>query len=281
MKVDAGGSSQVGWAQPGASSDDSRPPRVRAARYRASIPLTTLLTLGATYLGGAACAPPQYVAREHASLQAPVTVGEGNTGKPSLEELEAREQTTSGAVDAPPANTALPPEVALAIAGESAGAGSANPTSASPNPPPPFEYRNTPDPELAPTDAYYELTLRYCERSVHLLGAKRVVLKRPTTLPRLMGRFAAELWIGHELLERARFEFPGLAADTLEVKEPPPIELGARADVVWKVKVADRVRATQAWIVDRATGERWILDWPPQESTPKPTADTPCPSFSR
>lgn len=242
--------------------------------------LTTLLTaLGATYLGGAACAPPKYVAREHAALHTPVTVGEGNTGKPSLEELEEREKAASAGaptVNTPPVNTALPPEVALAIGGERAGA-----DSASPNPPPPFEHQNTPDPELAPTDAYYELTLRYCERSVHLLGSKRVVLKRPTTLPRLMGRFAAELWIGHELLERARFEFPGVAADTLEVKEPPAIELGARADVVWKVKVADRVRATQAWIVDRATGERWMLDWPPQDSTPKPTADAPCPKFSR
>src|SRR5690606_12564371 len=125
----------------------------------------------------------------------------------------------------------------------------------------------------------YELTLRYCERGVHLLGAKRVELKRPSTLPSMMGRFAAELWIGHELLERARFEFPGVAADSLEKREPPPIELGTRADVVWKVKLADRVRATQAWIIDRATGERWLLDWPPNDVAPKPTADTPCPSF--
>src|SRR5690606_34074486 len=131
---------------------------------------------------------------------------------------------------------------------------------------------------------YYELTLRYCDAGVHLLNARRVVLKRPTTLPRLMGRFAAELWIGHELLERARFDFPLTGADAVpapgeERREPPPLRLGPRADVVWKVKVADRVRATQAWIIDRATGERWLLDWPPATSTPKPAADAACPSL--
>lgn len=148
----------------------------------------------------------------------------------------------------------------------------------------PFDPRATPDPKDQATDAYYELTLRYCNAGVHLVKNRRVKLGKPSILPRRMGRFAAELWIGHELLERARFDFPMTAADTVAPAgtarpEPPPLQLAPGTDVVWKVKVADRVRATQAWVIDRATGERWLLDWPPAATKAKPTADAGCPSF--
>lgn len=298
----------LGWAQRCATGSGSRPPRVA---------FHTFTLLCATYWGSAGCARPQYVAHEHASLQSPVTLGEGNTGKPALDQLPAEggrpaapppvhppsapapsgtagSPAPSGTAGSPaPSGTAAVPEPdpvgrALGITP----ATEAAPDAADPSPAgaasSSFDPRTTPDPALASTGAYYELTLRYCEAGVHLLGARRVVLKRPTTLPRLMGRFAAELWIGHELLERDRFDFPLVAADPVapdgvaparQRKEPPPLQLGPRADVVWKVKVADRVRATQAWIIDRATGERWLLDWPPATSRPKPTADAPCPSF--
>lgn len=148
----------------------------------------------------------------------------------------------------------------------------------------PFDPRATPDPEPQSTTAYYELTLRYCNAGVHLVANRRVKLSKPSALPRKMGRFAAELWIGHELLERARFDFPMTGADSVlpagtAQPEPPPLQLAPGADVVWKVKVADRVRATQAWVIDRATGERWLLDWPPAATKAKPTADAACPSF--
>jgi hypothetical protein len=308
--------------------------------------------LAATYWGGAACARPQYVADQHAALQSPVTLGEGNTGKPALDELPgegappaaappvhpptpargtspaachdhaagpssgAMSAGCTDAVGAPrgtvqPGNlpsgapdpttgttdstTSAPDPVALALGTEpgQTAAGTQSATAQSSAAPSAafgepvastFDPRKTPDPELASTDAYYELTLRYCGAGVHLVAARRVALKRPTTLARLMGRFAAELWIGHELLERDRFDFPLTAADTVpapgtEHKEPRVLSLAPGTDVVWKVKVAERVRATQAWVIDRATGERWLLDWPPETSRPKPRADAPCPSL--
>lgn len=273
-------------------------PRVSTSRFPSI--LGTLALLSATYWGSA-CARPQYVADHHAALQSPVTLGEGNTGKPAL---HAPSEGGQAAQPAQPPTPELPPSLALSPAPNteprSGIPGASQPSGAEPTAPArtprepaatgepagdsaPFDPRKTPDPELAPTSAYYELTLRYCEAGVHLVGARRVVLERPSTLPRLMGRFAAELWIGHELLERDRFDFPLVAADAVEPgserKEPPPLQLGPRADVVWKVKVADRVRATQAWVIDRATGERWLLDWPPKAPMPKPRADAPCPSF--
>lgn len=343
-----------GWAQHLTTPAGSRPPlslaaRTDVARYvaaRSSASVRAFTLLAAMYWGCAACARPQYVADQHAALQSPVTLGEGNTGKPALDEIpgaggkpagkppvhpptpargtspaachDHASGPSSGAVSAgctdavgaprgtvQPGNLpsgapdpaqgstdtttsapdpVAPDPVALALGTDSAqnpdGASAATP----PDAPSTFDPRKTPDPEPASTAAYYELTLRYCNASVHLLGARRVTLKRPSTLPRLMGRFAAELWIGHELLERDRFDFPLTAADTVpapgtERKEPQVLQLAPGTDVVWKVKVADRVRATQAWVIDRATGERWLLDWPPQAPPSKPRADAPCPSL--
>lgn len=193
------------------------------------------------------CARPQYVAEEHAALQAPVTLGEGNTGKPPL-----------------PADSPAPSEPVTA------------------KPARDFDPSAQPDPPPTETSAYYNLTLRFCDSAVHLMDSKKVELERPTTLPSKMGRFAVELWIGRELLERARFDFPLLGAETQDESLAAAPQFGPKADVAWTVAVAARERTTRAWVVDRLTEQRWDLDWPPGDvDVPRSVTkngDVPCPS---
>jgi hypothetical protein len=199
--------------------------------------------------GLSACARPQYVSEQHAALQTPVTLGEGNTGKPPL----------------PPAE--VDPGVAAPVKTAD------------------FDPNAQPDPTPTDTLAYYQLQLRHCDGEVHVVGAKKVTLERPTTLPSKMGRFAVELRIGRELLERARFDFPLLGAETNDPSMSAQAQFAPKADVSWTVAVAERERTNQAWVVDRLTGKRWDLDWPPgdhtiSQQTPDGT-EAACPTVSQ
>lgn len=194
-----------------------------------------------------ACARPYYTATQRAAVEAPVTLGEGNTGKPPLPE---------------PGSEPLEP----------ARASVTSPTG--------FDPSAQPDPPPTETLAYFAVELRYCEGNVHFVGAKKVQFERATTLPSKMGRFAIELWIGRELLERARFDFPLLGAETNEQGLKAPAQFGPNADVSWTVAVSERERTNQAWVVDRLTGKRWDLDWPPGDQAGSNTAtrrDGACP----
>jgi hypothetical protein len=203
-----------------------------------------------------ACARPQYTSEQHAALQTPVTLGEGNTGKPPLPDANAAAQSVA------PVQPRLARKTAKAKAE------------------PEFDPSAQPDPEPAETLAYYNLTLRHCDGEVHLISAEEIVLDSATTLPSKMGRFAVELWIGRELLERARFDFPLLGAESNERAIHSPALFGPRADVIWTVAVADRKRTTLAWVVDRLTGKRWDVAWPPEKTPGAPNSagvDAPCP----
>jgi hypothetical protein len=89
----------------------------------------------------------------------------------------------------------------------------------------------------------------------------------PVVTARRMGRFAIELWIGRELVERVRFDFPLLAAEPVRdggrrpLHEPPTFAPGAI--VSRRVLVPASPRATRALLIDRATGATQLLPWPP------------------
>ena len=81
----------------------------------------------------------------------------------------------------------------------------------------------------------------------------------------MMGRFAVELYVGRQLLDRVRFDFPLLGADELAGgprmwSSPPSFErkLSTQAAVM----IPHSERATRAILVDRATGRVWTLPWP-------------------
>jgi hypothetical protein len=122
-----------------------------------------------------------------------------------------------------------------------------------------------PDPPPLVTKHQWVIDLGYRAGAIVFGGARRIELAKPTGTPRAMGRFALELYIGKELIDRVRFDFPLLGADDYADSprrwdSPPSFErqLSTRAAVV----LPHSERATRAVLVDRATGNQWVLPWP-------------------
>ena len=101
----------------------------------------------------------------------------------------------------------------------------------------------------------------------------------PTEGVRRTGRFALELWQADVLVERVRFDFPLLAAETpnagpLKPLRPEPL-FAPGAEVSTKVSVPAVVNTTHAVIVDRTTHEATTLPWPPTAAVKGSENDSP------
>jgi hypothetical protein len=174
-------------------------------------------------------------------------------------------------------DTPLPAETAPAASGSvAATAPSSSAAAAQPPSGPP-----DPEPLRLAEQWEYELVSKGGKVSVAAVHPRRFAA--PVVTARRFGRFAIELWIGPELVERVRFDFPGLA---LEHPEKPaarhplyaPTDLGRGADVRQRVLVPAAPRARKALLLDRATGASWPLPWPPDSpipSPPPPASTTP------
>ena len=96
---------------------------------------------------------------------------------------------------------------------------------------------------------------------------RAVSVDRPMATPRMMGRFALELYVGKELLDRVRFNVPLLGEGPAEGPDKPKNPFRRprfdRVTAKLRVQMADNERATYAVLVDRATGEEQRFDWPP------------------
>jgi hypothetical protein len=126
--------------------------------------------------------------------------------------------------------------------------------------------QEVPDPVALSTASQWELTFHYSKGAVQVARARAVQLEQPLTTARRFGRFAVELWIGKELVERVRFDFPLLGGEAPSGPQHPlhePARFSPGADTTQKVLVPDSERATFAVLVDRATGQSWPLVWPP------------------
>jgi len=125
----------------------------------------------------------------------------------------------------------------------------------------------------------YELELN--EGKVQVVSAKAVKAASPVETPRRLGRYAIELRIGPELIERLRFDFPGTAADEPEApgkqKLYAPLTLGARAIARVTLRVPQSPRVRQAVLVDRGLNTASELPWPLPE-VPKAPGPTPTPA---
>jgi hypothetical protein len=115
----------------------------------------------------------------------------------------------------------------------------------------------------------YEYSFRYEKGEVRLLGVRALRFKQPVVTARRIGRFAFELWIGRELIDRVRFDFPLLGGDELHtgprpLGEPPSLASGSFDT---KVMVPAAARARSARLVDRATRSVVELAWPPEPKT--------------
>lgn len=96
---------------------------------------------------------------------------------------------------------------------------------------------------------------------------RAVTYEQPIVTARRMGRFAVELWVGKELIDRVRFDFPLVAAE--EPAQPGPASLHAapsltsRSTFTAVVIVPRAARARRVIVVDRATGNEELLPFPP------------------
>lgn len=126
---------------------------------------------------------------------------------------------------------------------------------------PPPRVDALPDPAPQRRKEQIELRLRFEDGSLHVISSRAVVHQQPVVTPRRIGRFAAELWLGGELLERLRFEVPLLGADGGE-----SLERGLVTELTISLPALERANRLQ--LVDRKTDTATVLDWPPAAPVP-------------
>jgi hypothetical protein len=122
-----------------------------------------------------------------------------------------------------------------------------------------------PDPRPMAEKGQWVFDLKFRQGDIFFLGVTRTELAAPQKTPRVMGRFALELFEGPTLIERVRFDFPGLAdAQDAGWGAPPSFatHLTSRIGVTFPATK----RGTRLELWDRATGSRWGLPWPPPEA---------------
>ena len=125
-----------------------------------------------------------------------------------------------------------------------------------------------PDPPAMNERMQWVFDLRWERGEVFLVQVHKTDMGGPHVTPRVMGRFALELYEGPTLIERARFDFPMLGA-------PEASDGGRSAPARLEPKLKTRIgvlfpasgRGTRLELWDRAEDRRYPLPWPPQEGT--------------
>ncbi len=131
-----------------------------------------------------------------------------------------------------------------------------------------------PDPPPLVTKDQWVFDLRWDKGEVFLVAVHPLTLPAPQATPRSLGRFAIELWEGRTLVERVRFDFP-----LLGVPEPDGgIRFGRKLTTRIGVMFPQTKRGTLLVLVDRSTGQRYHLPWPPEPSPEGPANDAGWPT---
>lgn len=120
------------------------------------------------------------------------------------------------------------------------------------------------DPQPLTEKTQWVFDLRWDSGDVFLVTVRRVDMPRPMTTPRAMGRFAIELTDHGVLVERTRFDFPGMAVPDEEGGIAMIQKLRTRIGVFFPATS----RGDKLELVDRTNNQRWALPWPPQAGTP-------------
>jgi hypothetical protein len=126
--------------------------------------------------------------------------------------------------------------------------------------------RTPPDPPPLSERFQWVFDLRWERGDVFLVAVHKIDQGTPKPTPRVMGRFALELYEGPTLIERVRFDFPMLGG-------APEIDAGFDAPPRFEPKLKTRIgvlfpattRGTRLELWDRAKDQRWPLPWPPKE----------------
>ncbi|MEO8184798.1 MAG: hypothetical protein ABI895_38815 [Deltaproteobacteria bacterium] len=129
-----------------------------------------------------------------------------------------------------------------------------------------------PDPPPLSEQVRWLYQVRYDRGVIQASAPELECLERPVPSARRIGRFAFELWLGAELIDRIRFDFPLLAAEVPRQRqrrplhEEPSFAPGARVST--RLQIPASTRATRAQILDRATGRATPVPWPPRAEAP-------------
>lgn len=129
-----------------------------------------------------------------------------------------------------------------------------------------------PDPPPLTEREQWVFDLRWDRGDVYLVAVHKIDMGAPHTTPRVMGRFALELYEGPTLIERVRFDFPMLGSP------PEPPDAGLQTPPRFEPKLKTRIgvlfpatkRGTKLELWDRARDVRWTLPWPPNEGPVTP-----------
>jgi len=136
-----------------------------------------------------------------------------------------------------------------------------------------------PDPPPLVSNAQWLYRFVYKKGNVIVAGVEKKEFERPVATERRVGRFAVELWVGHELVERVRFDFPLLAADPAPEGRKQSLRgtpaFGPGAETSREVAVPASDRATRAVLVDRLNGHTTQLPWPPDSKEPSESGNPP------
>lgn len=122
-----------------------------------------------------------------------------------------------------------------------------------------------PDPPAHATKKQWTLSIAANNGKVSAERATVTTLAQPAESPRVMGRFAVELYIGPELLDRVRFNVPLMGDGPVEHSTKRPYHNSDTDKVSTRlaIRVADSPRAAYLVLVDRVTDERQRFEWPP------------------
>jgi hypothetical protein len=140
---------------------------------------------------------------------------------------------------------------------------------------------SAPDPEPLSMAEQWQYQLLFQNGAPSVEHVEKQILAKPIPTPRRMGRFALELWIGRELIDRVRFDFPLIGAEETPGAARRPLHdkpsLAPNAIARIRVSMPASPRATRLVLVDRATGKIQELPWPPDR---EPSVPTPSSSAS-
>jgi hypothetical protein len=96
--------------------------------------------------------------------------------------------------------------------------------------------------------------------------ARAATAAQPAETARVTGRFALELWVGRELLDRVRFNVPLMGDEPPEGnrnKLPRP-RFNQNVTTRLTARMADNPRAAYLLLIDRENGATQKLAWPPE-----------------
>lgn len=130
-----------------------------------------------------------------------------------------------------------------------------------------------PDPPVTKNTKHWVFDIDVKSGVVSLGKARSATTAKPEGTPRVMGRYAIELYSGRELLDRVRFNVPGMGDGAREDKrflKRPGMD---RITTHFSVRIADNARANWARVVDRATGDEVYIAWPPDGSSATTPSD--------